>query len=59
MQTIKVHKCQLNKCYKYVKKQLDREADIIDYKKKQNYTINDYINIYKIMFKKNIKNIKL
>ena len=57
MQTIKVHKCQLDKCYKYVKKQLDREADIIDYKKKRNYTINDYINIYKIMFKKNIKNI--
>ena len=57
IQTIKLHKCQLDKCYKYVKKQLDREADIIDYKKKRNYTINDYINIYKIMFKKNIKNI--
>ena len=59
IQTIKLHKCQLDKCYKYVKKQLDREADIIDYKKKRNYTINDYNNIYKIMFKKNIKNIKL
>jgi hypothetical protein len=57
IQTIKLHKCQLNKCYKYVKKQLDREADIIDYKKKHNYTINDYINIYKIMFKKNIKKV--
>ena len=57
IQTIKLHKCQLNKCYKYVKKQLDREADKIDYKKKHNYTINDYINIYKIMFKKNIKKV--
>jgi hypothetical protein len=55
IQTINVHKCQLKKCYKYVKKRLDKEADIIGYKKKRNYTIQDFIDIYKIMFKKNIK----
>lgn len=57
IQSINVHKCQLDKCYKYVKKRLDREADIINYKKKRNYTIEDYIKIYRTLFMKNIKKI--
>ena len=55
IQTINVHKCQLDKCYKYVKKRLDKEAEIINYRKKSNYTIEDYIKIYRTLFKQNIK----
>jgi surface antigen len=55
IQRINLHNCQLDKCYKYVKKRLDKASDEINVKKKNNYNINDFNNIFKILFKKNIK----
>lgn len=36
---------KINKCYKFVKKELDYMAATIDYPIKNKYTIDDYINI--------------
>jgi|688.fasta_scaffold89162_6 hypothetical protein len=58
-ESISYHKCEINKCYKYVKKNLDKYADKINYKKKTNYSVKDYIKIFQLVFRKNIKNIKL
>ena len=55
-ETIKLHKCKINKCYKYLKPYLDTYAAKVNYKKKKaNYTTEDYIKIFQLIFKRNIK----
>lgn len=45
IEMIRMHTCEINKCYKFVKKELDYMAATIDYPIKNKYTIDDYINI--------------
>jgi hypothetical protein len=58
-ENIKLCKCEINNCYKYVKTHLDTFAAKVNYKKKRaNYTAEDYSKIFQLIFKSNIKNIK-
>jgi hypothetical protein len=48
IENISLHKCEINKCYNLVKNHLDYLADKNNYKKKDTYTVEDYIEILKI-----------
>ena len=43
-----MYKCEIANCYKSVKQYLDYLSDKNNYKKKNKYSIEDYINIIKI-----------
>lgn len=59
IESIAIHKCEINKCYNLLKKKLDYTANKIDYiKKNKKYTIDDYINILTITNKNNNNEIK-
>lgn len=45
IQINKMHTCEINKCYKFVKKHLHYIAAKNNYPIKSNYTVDDYINI--------------
>jgi len=50
-----MHNCEIANCYKSVKKYLDYLYEKNNYKKKNKYSIQDYINIIKINKNINLK----
>jgi hypothetical protein len=48
IENINMHKCEIANCYKSVKQYLDYLHEKNNYKKKNKYSIQDYINIIKI-----------
>jgi hypothetical protein len=52
---INMHNCEIANCYKSVKKYLDYLYEKNNYKKKNKYSIQDYINIIKINKNINLK----
>lgn len=48
VENFSLHKCEINKCYKLVKKHLDYLYEKNKEAKKNKYTAEDYVNIMKI-----------
>ena len=48
IENVSMHNCEIDKCYNLVKQYLDYLYSKYDYKKKDNYSAEDYINILKI-----------
>ena len=59
IQNINMHKCEIDHCYDLLKNKLDYAANKINYnKKKDKYSIEDYINILTITNKNENDQIK-
>ena len=57
IETISLYKCEIDKCYNLVKNHLNYLSDRNNYKKKDNYTINDYLKIVKLYQQQQVKKI--